>query len=107
MSTFPDQSTGYAGYAVPSGPPAYAPPPYSYAKRGTNVLAVVTLVTALVGMAIIPIICGHISLGQIKRTGEDGSALAVIGLVLGYLELIGYTIAIIVISTGIWWAVNA
>ena len=106
MSAFPNGGAGYTGYAAPSQPPAYQPP-YSYAKRGTNVLAVVTLVTALVGMAIVPVICGHISLSQMKRTGEEGSALAVVGLVLGYLELIGYTIAIIVISTGIWWAVNA
>ncbi len=70
-------------------------------------LAVVALVTALVGLAIVPILCGHISLGQIKRTGEEGSALAVIGLILGYLELIGYVLALALLLAGIFWAVNA
>ena len=106
MSAFPNGGAGYTGYAAPSQPPAYKQT-YSYAKRGTNVLAVVTLVTALVGMAIVPVICGHISLSQMKRTGEEGSALAVIGLILGYLELIGYIVAIVVISASIFWAVNA
>ena len=100
-------NAGYAGYAAPGEPLAPGTAPYSYAKRGTNVLAVVALVTALVGLAIVPILCGHISLGQIKRTGEEGSALAVIGLILGYLELIGYVLALALLLAGIFWAVNA
>lgn len=110
MSTLRQDGAGYAGnagYAAPGEPPATATAPYSYAKRGTNVLAVVTLVTALVGLAMIPIICGHISLRQIRRTGEEGSALAVIGLILGYLELIGYVLALALLLGSIFWAVNA
>jgi hypothetical protein len=60
----------------------------------TNVLAIVSLVTSILGLAIVPIILGHISLGQIGRTGEQGRAMAIIGLVIGYLSVAGYLIFI-------------
>jgi hypothetical protein len=64
----------------------------------TNVLSIVTLVMSVLGFAIVPVITGHISLAQIKRTGEQGRVMAVIGLVIGYLSLAGYlVIAAIVI----------
>lgn len=62
----------------------------------TNVLAIVALITGILGMAIVPVICGHISLNQIKKTGEGGKVMAIIGLVLGYLGILGWIIAIIV-----------
>lgn len=40
-------------------------------------------VFGLVGSAL-PVVLGHLALREIKRTGQRGSALAVIGLVLGY-----------------------
>ena len=60
----------------------------------TNVLSIVSLVTSILGLAVVPIILGHISLGQIRRTGEQGRVMAIIGLVLGYLTLLGYLIVI-------------
>ena len=62
----------------------------------TNVLSIVTLVTSILGFAIVPIILGHISIRQIRRTREQGRVMAVIGLVIGYLTLLGYLIAITV-----------
>jgi hypothetical protein len=62
----------------------------------TNVLAIVSLVTSILGLAIVPIILGHISLSQIRRTGEQGRVMAIIGLVIGYLSVLGYLIAIVV-----------
>ncbi|WP_052521638.1 DUF4190 domain-containing protein [Agreia bicolorata] len=59
----------------------------------TNVLSIITLVTSILGFAIVPIILGHISLGQIRRTQEQGRVMAIIGLVIGYLTLLGYLIA--------------
>lgn len=67
--------------------------PYSENPR-TNVLSIVSLVTSILGLAIVPIILGHISLGQIKRTGEQGRPMAIIGLVIGYLSVLGYLIVI-------------
>lgn len=61
----------------------------------TNVLAIVALITGILGMALVPVICGHISLNQIKKTGEGGKIMAIIGLVLGYLGILAWIIVII------------
>ena len=60
-------------------------------------LSIVSLVTAIVGLGLVAVITGHISLSQIKKTGEQGNILAIIGLILGYLEIVG------VIIFGIVW----
>lgn len=65
------------------------------AATKTNVLSIITLVTGILGMAIIPVILGHISLSQIKKTGEQGRVMAIIGLVLGYIGLVTWIIVII------------
>jgi peptidyl-prolyl cis-trans isomerase B (cyclophilin B) len=54
----------------------------------TNVLAIVSLVTSILGLSIVGIITGHIGMNQIKKTGESGRGLAIVGLVLGYLVLV-------------------
>ncbi len=72
---------------VPATPPAPAPAaPYAGAPAGkpTNVLAIIALIGAFV-FPLAGIICGHIALGQIKRTGEGGKALAQWGTILGYV----------------------
>lgn len=63
----------------------------------TNGLAVASFVLGLCGLAILPVILGHIALGQIRRTGEGGSAFAIIGLVLGYLAIVLYLVLIAMI----------
>jgi hypothetical protein len=61
--------------------------------RSTNGAAVAALVLGCVQFAVwilatIPaIICGHVALSQIKRTGQEGRGMAIAGLVLGYLGL--------------------
>jgi len=70
-------------YPVPYGGVPTSPP--------HNVLAWVSLGLAIgfvifgVLTSIPAIICGHIARGQIRRTGEQGSAAALTGLVLGYV----------------------
>lgn len=64
----------------------------------TNTLAIVALVLGILGFNIITVIIGHISLNQIKKTGESGKPLAIIGLVLGYIGIIAIAIFIIVFS---------
>lgn len=63
----------------PTAAPAPAP-----AGRPTNVLAIIALVAAFV-FPLAGIICGHIALGQIKKTGEAGHGLALWGTILGYV----------------------
>ncbi|WP_024286631.1 DUF4190 domain-containing protein [Cellulomonas sp. KRMCY2] len=79
--------------------PAQFPPAYQVLAPRTNGLAVTALVTSLLGFSLVPVICGHIALRQIRARGEAGEALAIVGLVLGYLELVA-TVAIIAIMIG-------
>lgn len=79
-------------YGQPYGQPAgyYQPP-------GTNGMAVGSLVSSLVGFVLgwafsplflgmlVGIVLGHISLSQIKKTGEQGRGLAIGGLICGYV----------------------
>ena len=69
----------------------------------TNTLAIVSLVSSLIGIFIIPllgslagIITGHISLGQVKKTGEQGRGLALAGTIIGYVGLGFIVIGLIV-----------
>lgn len=58
-----------------------------------NTLAVVSIASAVSGIgALIAVITGHVSLTQIKRSGESGRGLAIAGTVLGYLHLAGWII---------------
>jgi len=103
----PEQSTSaQPAYAQPAyAQPVYAQPAYGqpvYGQPGypqpyaaappTNSLAIVALVLSLAGLlvgvtAIGGIVCGHIALAQIKRTGEGGRGFAIAGLVLGYVGI--------------------
>src|SRR5262245_11522557 len=81
---YPPPPPGYTGYY------GYPPP------RPTNALAVVSLVCAFV-FAPLGIVFGHLSLSQIRKTGEEGRGLAIAGLVIGYLITVG-TVLVIVLS---------
>jgi len=88
-----------AGPARTSGlrRPAYgAAPAYTAYPQGpkTNTLAIVSLVSSLVGVFVIPvigqivgIITGHMSLSQIKQTGEGGRGLGLAGVIIGWVTL--------------------
>ncbi len=65
-------------YTAPAGAPA--------AKW--NVLSIVSLVTGILFFfGLVAVITGHISLSQIKKTGDQGRVLAIIGLILGYIDI--------------------
>ena len=93
----PPVSQGY-----PATPPAHGYPANSYpaapgygsypAPAKTNTLAIVSLVSAIVGFVLIPfipsvvaVITGHMSLGQVKKTGEQGRGLALAGTIVGWV----------------------
>ncbi len=67
-------------YLPPSATPYGAP----VQQDRTNPLAIVALIAAFV-VPLAGIICGHIALSQIKRTGERGHGLALAGTILGYV----------------------
>jgi peptidyl-prolyl cis-trans isomerase B (cyclophilin B) len=81
----PGAYAGYYGY--PAGYPQPQP---------TNSLAIVSLVCAFL-FAPLGIVFGHISLSQIKKTGEEGRGLAVAGLVISYLITV-LTIVVVLLS---------
>jgi hypothetical protein len=87
---------------VPSGEPQYAAPAYAQAPGGyyaapstpTNVLAVVSMISSILGFFAIPIVgsiagvvMGHIARKQIVQTGEQGAGMAKAGLIVGYVGL--------------------
>ena len=72
---------------------------YDFTKL--NTLAVVSLASALTGFGVVAaIITGHISLAQIKKTGQNGRALALSGVILGYVS-----IALWIIGSVFWTVV--
>lgn len=79
--TYPTYPPSYQGQY----PGQYPYPPYPAAPPPrTNALAIAALVAALL-FAPLGILLGHLSLSQIKRSGEEGRGLAIAGLVIGYV----------------------
>jgi peptidyl-prolyl cis-trans isomerase B (cyclophilin B) len=52
-------------------------------------LAIASLVVSLICCAPLGVIFGHIAIGQIKKTGEGGRGLAIAGLIIGYIGIVG------------------
>lgn len=76
---------------------------YDFTKL--NTLSVVSLASALTGFGVVAaIITGHISLAQIKRTGENGRALALSGVILGYVSIAIWIIGSIFWTVVMLWA---
>jgi hypothetical protein len=86
------------------------PPPYQPGSallpaqpRGTNALAITSLVCGICQIpfwfitGIPAIVCGHIARSQIRRTGEDGDGLALAGLILGYLGVLGPLLIVLIV----------
>ena len=108
---YPPPAYSPPGYGQP---PGYGPPPYrdcyypapdypggyghpDALQPGMNRLAITSLISSFVGVfccigAIVAIVLGTIALGQIKRTRQDGYALAVAGIVIGIATLIVWLI---------------
>jgi|tagenome__1003787_1003787.scaffolds.fasta_scaffold20432445_2 hypothetical protein len=82
-----------------------APAQPVYQGTQTEGLAIASLITALIGIPIAPIILGHMARARIRESGgtKDGDGLAIAGLVIGYLLLALFVIIVLVavaIGTG-------
>ena len=60
----------------------------------TNSAAIASLIFGIVSWFICPfiggvlaVVFGHVARGQIRRTGEAGGGLAIVGLILGYIHI--------------------
>jgi uncharacterized membrane protein len=89
-----------------AGMPAAPAVPMAYpGMRRTNGLATASLVCGILGflfgpLSIAAIVMGYIARGQIRRTGENGSGLALAGLILGWIWL-GVVVVLIVFIVAI------
>ncbi|QSB14077.1 DUF4190 domain-containing protein [Natronosporangium hydrolyticum] len=71
--------------------PGQPPPPYPYPyavyppPRPTSTMAILALVFGVV-FAPVGIVLGHVARRQIRERGEDGDTLALVGLIIGYVQ---------------------
>jgi hypothetical protein len=98
------QAPTYGAQGYPAQPYGYAPP----AK--TNTMAIVSLILSIAGLVIVPFIgslvgaiLGHVSLGQLKTSGEQGRGLAVAGVIIGWVGLALAIIGTIAIVAWFGW----
>lgn len=99
------QAPMYAPAAESGTQPGHGAPAGAPYPAKTNTLAIVSLVSAFF-IGLVGVICGHISLRQIKRTGEGGKGLAAAGLIVGYLNIAVWTLLLILTLVGVGVAVN-
>jgi uncharacterized membrane protein len=78
---------GQQGYGAPAGQQGYGPAPRNSLALVALILGIAGFVTGVASIA--AIVVGHISLSQIKKTGEDGRTMALWGTILGYVVLVG------------------
>lgn len=50
-------------------------------------LSIFAFISAFILPFVVPVILGHISLKQIKRSGESGRGLALAAVIIGYVEI--------------------
>jgi fatty acid desaturase len=67
---------------------AVAKKKYDFTKL--NLLSLVSLGFAVVGGAVPAVVLAHISLAQIKKKPQDGRVIAIIAMVLGYIQVAFY-----------------
>jgi len=75
-------------------PVAAYPPQNPMPNTWMNIVA---FVTALVGMAILPIVFGHMGVSAANKGKADLKWMGIVGLVIGYIEVAAIVILIIVL----------
>jgi hypothetical protein len=81
-------------YGQPSTTPGYASS-YPAPSRGTDGFAIASLVTGILGLAIVPLVLGIVAISRINRSGQDGKGLAIAGIVLGVLGIVGWLLVVV------------
>lgn len=100
------------------GQPSYGQPAYGQAPYGgypmppkNNTLAIVALISAIASLTVVPfigsivaVITGHMSLSQIKFSGEGGRGMALAGVIIGWVGIAVMIIGIIALVAFVAWA---
>jgi hypothetical protein len=88
---------------APQAPTGYATYPGGTYPQTTNGLAIASMVLGILWLyfigSILAVIFGHVSLSQIKRTGQRGRGMAIAGLVLGYIGIGLLVVGIIAVAS--------
>jgi uncharacterized membrane protein len=63
--------------------------------RPWNTLSIVAFALSVVGISIVAIVLGHISLSQVKNRNERGRGFAIAALIIGYVTLVLEILAIV------------
>ncbi|MDI6023274.1 DUF4190 domain-containing protein [Leucobacter sp. UT-8R-CII-1-4] len=98
----PTAPPAYAAPAAPAAPVYQAAPAAPAASAPTNTLAVISMISSIVGwfsfgvLCIVGVVLGHMSLKQLKTSGEGGRGMAMTGLIVGYIGLAGWIIGLII-----------
>jgi len=104
------QPPAYTAPSAPAAPAAPAAPQYPAAPgyvqapvaAPTNTMAIISMISSIIGwfafgsLCILGVILGHISLKQIKTSGEGGRGMALTGLIMGYIGIAGWIIGLII-----------
>lgn len=94
--------SSYGAAPAYGSPPAYGAPAYTPypSTPKANVLAIVSLIASIAGFVFLPfigsvagVITGHISLRQLRTSGEGGRGMAIAGTVVGW---VGVALSVIV-----------
>jgi hypothetical protein len=95
---------GIMGQYYYQQPPQQQPPYYPPAPTRTSTWAIISMVGGILGWlglfglgGLVGIICGHVAQSEIKKSAGTitGNGMAVAGLILGYLNVIGTIVAVI------------
>ncbi len=109
QTTSATQVVGQQSAPSTTVPMGGGPASISIGGRQTNSLAVVSLVTAIVApfgwligvggitLMIISLLTGHMARAQIKKTGEGGATIALIGLIITYVHLAVSAVLVVVL----------
>jgi hypothetical protein len=104
------------GTAIPLTPRAPAEPVHAPVQAPSPVLSVVSMVLGIVSVMLFclpgilfgpaAIIAGHVALAKAKRSRlrhVPGRGAAITGLILGYLSLVGFIVALLVLQPLVEW----
>lgn len=89
---------------------------YTPSREHYNTMSVISLVTGALAvfghivlpgigggtLALVAIVTGFIGRGEIKKTGEQGGWMAVVGIVLGVIHILAIALIIILLILGIF-----
>jgi len=114
---YPQAGYPQAGYPQGAYPPPGYPPqyqggygydPYAPARPvGTNGKAIAALVASLSGLflcgvpSIVGLILGIIAMRETKRTGQEGHGMALAGVIVGALAVVGWIVYAVIIVLAI------